>query len=232
MEDLFSVLSNSLSVVAGLTGLVSVSTTIVSMYLSRRSKTSALKNAEEKEFQAAIQSSNLKTLGDYLYKGIGEIRVGDFSSDPKVRERVTDLVERLDEFLREPEDKDKSEKPEFEQKGSIEYVQHDPDLIEARSQLESGNLWNGLAGLRRVIESRLKDLAIRRGFKLGRVGAGRVLGILWKKEMIPPDVARNLQYAITVANKGVHGEDVTADEALEAFLHAEHALQILDEFTG
>ena len=96
--DPFQFLAVSLSITGA---TLSVLTTIYSFVEKRRLTAKAIREASEKEFEQALGSSDIVVLGNYLYSRIGSFNVEDYSSDEKVRKKVTQFLGRLDEFLGE-----------------------------------------------------------------------------------------------------------------------------------
>ena len=75
---------------------------------------------------------------------------------------------------------------------------------------------------------KLRDRATERGILPEHpVSAGRLLNLLTRRELIPAEVIRNLQYAIMVSNRAIHGESVSIEEAEEAVFNADIGLQRL-----
>ena len=186
-----------------------------------------LKKTEEDAFDIVLKSDSISEVGGYLYEGAGAFALNDYSSSPKVRQRVTRLLERLESFLGGPE---------IESSTGFEYESHDlselpdptptppNDLLAAQRELPEGEVWNGLARIRRIIELHLRDIAQKHGVASEKAGAGQLLRTLKERGIIPTDAEHHLQYAISVANKGVHGVDVPLNDAAEAFEHAAYGL--------
>jgi hypothetical protein len=102
------------------------------------------------------------------------------------------------------------------------------ELSVVEAKLAEGTPWDALATLRRMIEMRLQDLARRHDVQLPeRVGAGKLLDLLRRNQIVPDGIARSLRYSIEVANKAIHGFDVGIEEADEAIRHARLALSEL-----
>src|SRR5205823_154483 len=121
--------------------------------------------------------------------------------------RVNSFVARLEDFVGKPEDipREPATPPPVEAVREI-----DPTLQDVQRRIERGAIWDGLALLRRTIEANLRLLAHRGDVEVPeRIGAGRMLSLLRQRQVIPEDVERNLRYAIDVANRGVHGLEVS-----------------------
>ena len=59
------------------------------------------------------------------------------------------------------------------------------------------------------------------------MGAGQLLTAAAKLRAIPQDAVRPLRYAVSVANRAVHGEPVEVEQALEALESAETGLSLI-----
>jgi hypothetical protein len=186
-----------------------------------------LRAADEKHFRTALTSDSQAELGGYLDENIGEFSVREYAENAKVRERVNAFLARLEEFVgKSAEIPPEPPTPEPHTSG-VEFA--DPALQNVGVRINQGAIWDALSALRRVIEVRLRTLSGRTDIEIApRAGAGRVLRLLEQRQIVPSDAARNLKYAIDVANRGVHGLDVSPDEALEALQEAINGLLKLD----
>ena len=186
-----------------------------------------LEDVKEVQFAAAINSGSLKVLGSYLEGPIASFKVKEYADNPDVRERVNAFFARLEDFVgARGEARDYIAAPQL---ASLPPKLNDPELARVESQIEEGHLWDALAGLRRTIEIRLAALAVRYGISVGPGhGAGRLATILHQRGIIPTAVAEDLRYAIHVANRGVHGIEVNAEETVSALAAAARALEQLE----
>jgi hypothetical protein len=184
-----------------------------------------LRAADEQRFQSALNSDSLDELGHYLDDVIGNFSTSQYAENPKVRTRVNSFVARLEDFVGKPQDIP----PEPAMPPHVEVVQDiDPTLQDVQRRIERGAIWDGLALLRRTIEANLRLIAHRNAVEVPeRIGAGRMLSLLRQRQVIPEDVERNLRYAIDVANRGVHGLEVSPGEASEAVQEASNAFSKL-----
>jgi len=186
-----------------------------------------LKIADEKRFKTALDSDSLQVLGSYLDTALGEFSIRDYSENAKVRERVTTFLGRLEDFV--GKSTEITEKGTVRPKSETRRTVQRPGLSEIAATIESGRIWDGLAALRRLVEAKLTESARKRQIALPkRPGAGRVLQILHQHEAISADAAERLQFVIDVANRGVHGLDVSLQEALQALDEAQIALELLE----
>jgi hypothetical protein len=175
----------------------------------------------------SLSSDSLSELGDYLENSLGPFLVSEYAHNKKVRERVNLFLGRLQDYLCTQEEVD-VERPDFPLAKGAPVGNFDDKLQIVEQKLVEGTPWDALAALRRIVEMRLRDLARKRDVKThDRAGAGSILESLRRTDIIPDGIARSLRYSITVANRAVHGFEVTPDEADEAVRHARLALHEL-----
>jgi hypothetical protein len=235
MASLPDILSLSSALVGAVAGLVQGR---ISLSRFQAAKAEVKRLTEESE-KKALESSDLKTLGNYLYENIGPTRVGNYVNNEEVRQRVSRALESVLRFLG-PEDIRVSE----EDSAAVEQQAWQPEgtaaVEQARAEETSetgkalreilyGEPWNGLARIRRHIEKTLRqyfpaDTSIR------LVGSPRrMVRQLASQGIISPSSAKQLEYAIDVCNAGVHGQEVTGAQAQEAWEAAVRGLAALPE---
>jgi hypothetical protein len=187
-----------------------------------------IKQINEERFRDALASESLAKLGSYLDTAVGNFSVAEYTENPAARERVNAFFAKLQDFVGLPEAiKEKREAPAPTE--PLITPIPDVDLQKVEARIEQGALWDALAALRRTIEIRLIDLARQRGMSIPtHPGAGRLVRLLKEREVLSDDVAKSLQYAIEVANRGVHGLEVNTDEATMALRQAQTALRRLE----
>lgn len=186
-----------------------------------------LKEAEEVRFQAALAADSLLALGGYLDGPIGSFLVTEYADNPRVKERVNTFLARLEQYVGTTSGfPEATEAPAVLQPGP-EVADLEFGGVEAR--LQEGRPWDALAALRRIIEKRLTSYAVQHDIRLPeRPGAGRVLQVLRQHQLLPENAAASLRYAIDVANRGVHGLEVSSDEVFDALRHAKRALAAIE----
>lgn len=183
-----------------------------------------LKEAEETRFYAALEADSLTELGRYLDGPVGSFLVSEYADNPKVKHRVNTFLARLEEFVGKA-----GEVARYPQI-PVSVIEAIPEatrgeLQDVETRLQEGRPWDALALLRRKIERRLLKIAREHDLRLPeKPGAGRLLQLLLRHKLVPSDVGTSLRYAIDVANRGVHGLDVSTTEAFEALQHAQRAL--------
>jgi|tagenome__1003787_1003787.scaffolds.fasta_scaffold20969968_3 hypothetical protein len=194
---------------------------------ARRRK--AADGLKEKEFARALEAADIDVLGSYLYDTLGSVEIEDIVADEGLSRKVRSVVTAAREYLgTDAGEADESERPLFSGTGEVRRTA----FPEARMQLARGNVWNALASVRRDLEKALTQLAERRGLEIKRRGLGSLIGELDRRGELPEGLVRDLRYATSVANRGVHGEDVEVGQATEAIDVAERTMRwILDHDT-
>ena len=168
---------------------------------------------------AAISSLDLNALGGYIYGTLGAMPIAEYAANSSARSDVARALEEIGRFVSEDE-------PLAGE--AADYETADRSLLEAQQSLRAGDTWQSLARLRRSIEIELRAVADRHGIPVTtRAGAGRLLRTLEDAKAVPSEVAGPLRYAIEVANKAIHGEDVSPGLAEEALYSADRAMRQL-----
>jgi hypothetical protein len=216
--------TGSLTAVAASLGVGSAGVilgSLVQTYLSRRF---LAKSVDGEEFERLLEGGSLEQVGDYLYGRLGSLSVSQFASSPTQWKRVAQLVERAEAVLAEPETGGDKALADYER------VQTDAPIVEslarARQLLDQGDLWNSMGELRRQVESVLRRLVPQEATRQ-RAGAGRLLREAVARSKIDEDIGRHLSQALEVANRGVHGRDVTVPDAYQALVLASRALEAI-----
>jgi hypothetical protein len=184
--------------------------------------------ADKEEFQAALASESLRSLGSYLDKSLGPFLVTEYANNAEVKSRVDLFLARLQEYVGssgEVKPEPEPAPPTAPKSGSSAA---NDELSVVEEKLAEATPWDALATLRRMIEVHLSDLAKQHNIQLPkRSGAGRMLEVLRRNQIVPDGLARSLRYAIEVANGAIHGFDVSIYEAHEAIRQARFALSEL-----
>jgi hypothetical protein len=227
------VLISDIAALTALAAVVNVGTNTIEQF--RRTRAEARKL--DKEFEAdALQSNDIAKLGKYLYDNIGGTRVSIYVSDRAVRERVGQALSSVLAFLGPeetsitPEEAEEAEEagqsrqaPELRERYSLEQAEGSESMRQSLEEIRVGEVWNGLARMRRYIEVRLRAIApeVPDNTKLS---LGQLLDLLIREGRIPIEIAQQLRYPIRVANSGIHGLDVDRGQAEEAWVQAASAL--------
>jgi hypothetical protein len=97
---------------------------------------------------------------------------------------------------------------------------------QALRDVAEGESWNALARMRRQLEislaSRLDIQNVTR-----RMAVGQLLAVATKQGVVPVEIAQDLRYPISVANRAIHGEDVPPDVAVEAIVLIDRFIRAL-----
>jgi hypothetical protein len=225
MDDPFLFLAFLIPILAALTSVVS---TIYSLVQKKQVAQKALQDASQMEFERALESNDIIVLGDYLYNKLGAFRVADYAFDTKVKKRVTQFLDRLEEFLGEKSDVIYYPPYPPEPRFSIR-ISHPSELQRAQTELVSGRVWSALLLIRQEIEKKLSRLASEYPDTLPhKIGASALLNRLARVGLVSQDAVLYLQYAINVANRGIHGTDIATNEAEEALRSAALGMALLN----
>jgi hypothetical protein len=207
--------------------------------------------SEEKELEV-LGSSNLGRLGRYLYDDIGSTRISNYVENENVRDRVSRALAGVVEFLGteeiqiRPEDaqapSDDVGEPVDEAIDGLREVPppEQSEMQRALSEITFGEVWNGLARMRRHLEVRLRAavqemlpgdvFAAEKSFRAR--SAGSLVRILRQAGKISSDTEEHLRYAIDIANAGVHGTEVDVYQAQSAWEAAVRGLATLENSYG
>jgi len=224
MIDAFIQLISSLSVYAA---AISILLTLTSLWFNIRNITSKLKKADEVRFQKVLDSDDINTLGKYLDGTLGNFNIYEYTSNSLISERVDKYIERIKQFVGTVDDmKAQEAKPEPEVEVSFVSDRELPDDFKPiLNELRTGEPWNALARLRRLIEIKFRQFAEEIDFPQKRLrSAGYMLRIFEKDLELNKNLVGMLSYAISVCNKAIHGTDILSDEAEEAIFVAAKAL--------
>lgn len=216
MADWTSIISFVAAAAGVATGLGQVLTTT----RTTRRQAQDLERLKDERQNKAIASSDIEVIGRYLYEQIGAVRISDVVSDGRVRHRTLLALSRLTQFIGEdpPSDPGEPATTSVEGRGPVS-----DELARSWEQILSGEVWNGLALMRRHIELILR--ASDPELQAARMGAGQLITAAERSGSLSGEVVPQLRYAVNVANKAIHGEPVGVDVALEAVQSADDALR-------
>ena len=155
MNNVFGLLAG---VVASLLGIAARE--LFNWYRARQK----LQAAIEVQFQEALASDSLNVLGNYLDNAVGQFSVAEYGHNQEVRRRVNMFLARVEEFVGKTDDVHPAERVG---RTPVQILPaeapQDIDLQVIEERVLGGAVWDGLALLRRVIEQRLRQLALQRG---------------------------------------------------------------------
>jgi hypothetical protein len=203
-------------------GIAALTAAVISLAFTVREWRAASKATNELKFAEAIQSDDISKLGNYLEHVIGGLTVGEYVKDRDVKRRVDASLDRVLDFLNRDtlgvEFLFPVQSEAAPARSSIG-KKNEGELLRLNDDIDRGEVWNALAKLRRYLEQCLSKFAQARGVDVGvRKGAGFLIQRLQRADMIDHRTAEELLTAVGLANRAIHGEDVTADEARTAVL--------------
>jgi hypothetical protein len=158
-----------------------------------------LQAAQDRTLARVTMSDDPVVLGRLLYSSIGKVHLSAYAADERVRARVDSMIDLLKELGNE----DQTEPVKVRRSGS-----HADQLVELRASIERE--LRAFAGAH--------DVVLRRD-----TGAAMVRELL-TPGLIPPAIAQQLMSAISIANRGLHGERVSDAELSQAVDQALGAL--------
>lgn len=166
------------------------------------------KKAKSEEFEAALASDNLATIGTYLRNELGKTDINDYLNDEETQSKINRYVHRLDDLVRIPEDSEEPDKGTIdniseEMVSYIEAIEGDPEPIKlALQRINQGDEWTGLAALRRDLEKRL---VVKFPSQDGRRTPPY-------RNVKDPDLSGMLRSFWYLASKAIHGEELNSGE--------------------
>lgn len=192
-----------------------------------------LRDTSIQRFETVLASSDIAVFDEYLNEVIGEFSLQSYVTNPTVAKRVDQFVHKLRDFVGSESDVREDIRRSDEVPDILTFkerlVDLPPSLSQAAEEIYFGEIWNGLARLRREIEIKLRDLAMSVELPLkGPSSAGRLLRALEARQLINRSAATHLEYAIAIANKAIHGFDVGPAEAEGALAFAATGFRIMD----
>ncbi len=225
MNVSFEIVSIAVSIIAG---IISLALTIFMNNKYQKSEQKKLQVIEERQLDAVLNSDNLIDIGIYLDKVIGNFTTYEYVSNTNISKKVDDYISKIEAFVG-TEVKTKQEIETLKPETEVKKIPVLDDFIKVIDEINSGEIWNGLARLRRFIEKTLRDIAEKKGVAIDRpLSAGQLLHMLSSKEVISEDIFEEFRYAITIANRAIHGEDISLEEARQAVSYAAMGFSKLD----
>lgn len=218
-----------ISVIASILGLLSASTTILSSLFSYFKQRKTLEEIDSKLFKQAIASADIKQLGNYLDKNIGNVTIKEFSTNQNIQKKVNHYIQSIITFIGTEEDIKKTGVESHE----TEIVNNNDipkDFYPIIKELRLGQPWNALAQLRRHIEISLRDFLKQYSIETKEfMPITQTLSMLGSMNLISSSSIRDLKYAVSICNRAVHGIDTSIPEAEEAIQMAIRALNEIDK---
>ena len=210
--------------------LIGSATAILQVVIFGRNKASTeemIRNLEQDREDKALSSADLQILGDYLYDSVGSITLFGYATNPDISKKVRRALDRVATFLGpEPPDVPESHVRSVEPKESLAPPSISQELEKSKAEILYGEVWNGLARMRRALEIELRTLAPEEiGKRKGKpVSLYTLINGMRASGLIAEEVSQQLRYAVQVANFAIHGEAVSQELAEEAWRNAAMAM--------
>ena len=198
--------------------------------LNRLARIRKLSNSvEDAKTDAALASGDIDTIGRYIYDDLGSIRLKDFTLNKDIEGKLNAVIDKVEDFFGSAEDApDQSPRSESTPEINLSGLPDEYDVF--LDELRRGELWNCLAKLRLFAEQKLGTLAAVEGLDVSHQRSARqLLRALSISVPLDNEILSHLDYAITIANRAIHGEEVEDDIALEAVQSAIVAFERLNK---
>lgn len=182
-----------------------------------REESNKIRCANEKAYQEVMESNDLDKIGKYLDDVIGNFDMREYAENKKIRDTLDLYIEKLKSFIGTDNEIIKSanetQKDVYKTNVSdlVASVVIRPKLTqefqEILDELYSGETWNSLAKLRRLIEIKLKEALLKEGIKIDKsIGARQLLEIYYKHKQSNTKIDFvQMKSAISICNKAIHG---------------------------
>ncbi|WP_019180275.1 hypothetical protein [Microbacterium yannicii] len=170
-----------------------------------------------------VETTDLHALGSLVVRDLGGTSMSNYVRHEEVRTRFRTAFNAAREFIGEVPERDSENLTEPAQaRVPNQAVWGDERLSQsgekALRDVAEGESWNALARMRRELEIVLASRLDPSVTATRRMAAGQMLAVATKQGAISPESASPLRYALSVANRAVHGEEISADSAVEAIL--------------
>ncbi|MDN4596710.1 hypothetical protein [Leifsonia virtsii] len=219
--------------------ITAVTTVIAGLVFIGNRAESELQRAtlERIHVDAVLGEATLKSVGDLIVRDLGSTSMPDYVRDTEIRVRFRHAFNAARGFLGEPleeaSDNDTNTEPPWQ---SSEPHWADTgftaDGLRALRDIGNGEAWNALARMRRILEQELFALlnsesieSVTSAGRPTRGGAGQLVVVAERAGLVSENEARRLRHSIGTANRAIHGEDVPADEAVDAVVSIDRFIQ-------
>jgi len=184
-----------------------------------------LRASKDAAFDAAVASNDLQTIGSYLFATLGQFTIAEYSGRPLVRSRVDQMLQKLRAFVGTT-DQVSDRSAGLSDIAVPSSAGIPAELEDTIGQLTAGEQWNALARLRAELEALLRGLARGSGVDVGnRMSAGQLARALRSQGMISESTEGLLRSVIAVANRAIHGLEVSEAESQWAMRTAAAAIE-------
>ena len=221
------------AILSAIAGLLSVAVTSSSALRGAMQQAKKLQQAQQQRLNEVLESSDLGVVGSYLDEVIGGFNVYEYVTAEDVATTVDRYLDKLKWFVSTDADIARAAKLAGGVIDPEDALAMSQELKTALHEVRWGEIWNGLARLRREIEIRLRSIAAREGYSESKpLSAGDLLKAAQRLGMITRDEYHLLASAVAISNDAVHGVDVGRDEAERAVRLAAAVLGRLDPPLG
>lgn len=227
LPSLVAFLSAAISLAFAVAGFVARA-----QFKSQLEKLHAAEDA--RNLEVALQSDDLASLGKYLENTLGDVSLWSYRYSKDDAKKIDGYLERLVEFTAKEPTTDAPSATLSVGETALRPNQSSnvaaPMFLQAMTEVEEGKTWNALAMLRRDMERRFRRLIKTLDPKISWASLGAMIRHPHIRDLLS---TRNvddeqLRAIISIANRAVHGDDVTADEAQNAILAAADIYMKLD----
>jgi hypothetical protein len=183
-----------------------------------------------------VEAADLESLGRLITADLGSTSLPNYVRHAEVRASFRGAFNAAREFIGEAgepgDDRAEDGRDAYDIDGTGETLGAEPLTERGRRALRdvaAGQSWNALARMRRDLEIALRSRLDQAGTDRRRMAAGQMLAVAAKEGVVPSEAVEPLRYAISVANKAVHGEDVPAGAAVESIVLIDRFLKDLGD---
>lgn len=219
-----------------ISGTVSLTASLLTILYDRIKEELKIRQINEGDFTKAIDSNDLKILGDFLQERIGNVTVYEYIHNSNIRIMIDKYFERLHIFLGQDIEnveskvsskvrsvKKKSPRSKLPKKAVFTQIYDD--------YTEKKEAWNLLAGLRRNLEIKLREIAILNDVNVEHYySAGRLNQVLFNRKVISGKTYKDLQTCIRICNNEIHGLSVSEEDVGMALKIGQKILSELKRF--
>ena len=138
----FELLASTASVAAGVLSVVS---TLYAYFRDRKNEKDKMAKAQESEFEAVLNSSDINVLGTYLDETLGQFNIHEYTASTKVGERVNKYLNKIQSFVGTKEHISKELGPKEDESVAEPGEALSEEFQTIIDELRTGERWNALA---------------------------------------------------------------------------------------
>ena len=208
--------------VSGLTASLSFLLTVLSIVKEGNARRKKMQNIKEEKYKHAISTFDVRELRKYLEEDIGKFDVSEYVSKDSVADSIDIYIAKIQRYICTDEQLGAEDKRIEDSKIDVNILNvstgsDNRELEKVNIELQTGEVWNALAQLRRFVEIQLRAVCESVGLRENQMkGAGQMLRLLRNRKLVDETTSRRLEYAIHVCNQAIHGREVTVDQGFEA----------------